>query len=240
MTSITLRLPNGPSAQSPGGSANPSFWLVLLFGLSMFVLLTFWAKLNPDLDVRIVNDKRIFATALGALTYWLTIRALAAEQNRSLSEMIVAALTVGIPGTALILFAREVFDLFMLPDGSEGFARNLRWLLLWGGYYGAWVTGFVAVAYYRRATVSVAAPVAAPCVFPVRAAEPEDADNWLIDTIADELADRALDRRGLARRLRLRAGYEQADAERDPAASRDNARRALAFRVAARLESARF
>lgn len=240
MTTMVLPRPTGPSASPSGQSAEPAIWLALLFGVSMFILLTCYAKLNPYLDVRIVSDKRMFSTALGALVYWLTIRAVAAERDRGLSDMIVAALTVGVPGTALILAARELFDFFTLPDGSEGFARNLRWLLLWTGYYGAWITGFVAVACYRRATISVAAPVAAPCVFPVRPEKRERAADWLVDTIADELAAQPeLDRRALTQRLRLRAGYDQADTDCDPESGRNKARRELALRIAARLESAR-
>lgn len=247
MTSLALRLPKDHSVHAPGGSGSPSAWLVLIFGVSMFALLTFWAKLNPALDVQIVNDKRIFATGLGALVYWLTIRRLTARSDRTLGEMIGAALAVGIPGTALILVARELFDLFTSPDGSEGIARNVRWLLIWLGYYSAWVAGFVAVRLHRCATTRLAAfaapavVTAAPAAAPTAAHRREDAAEWLVDAIAEELAARpAMDRQVLSRVLLMRAGYEQAETALDPAAATNKARRELALRLAARLERTRF
>lgn len=242
MTSAALARPSRPSLQNPlnGREIAPSAWLVLIFGLSMFVLLTFWAKLNPALDVLIVNDKRIFATGLGALVYWLTIRRLAARSDRTLGEMIGAALAVGIPGTALILVARELFDLFTSPDGSEGIARNIRWLLLWLGYYGAWVAGFVAVRLHRYATAGLTAPVAVAAPASAYARQAGDETDWLLETIVDELAAQpGLDRLALSDRLLRRAGYEQAEAVLDRDASGNAARRELALRLAARLSRQR-
>lgn len=235
MTLLALRLPGGPSVRAPD-SSNPSPWLVLLFGISVFVVLTLFAKLNPTTDVHILNDKRAFATGLGALVYWLTLRSIVARSDRTLREMILAALAVGVPGTAMILVAREMFDLFTSPDGSEGMARNVRWLLIWSGYYGAWVAGFVAVRFHRCATAREAAINAAITPAAVRSPNDESAHDWLIDAIADELAAQpGVDRQALSRRLLARAGYEQADSALDPEAPRGRARRDLALRVATRL-----
>jgi len=237
MTSLALRLPGGPSVRTPDRT-NPSPWLVLLFGLSVYAVLTMFAKLNPTTDALIVNDKRAFATGLGALVYWLTLRTLVARSDRTLGQMILAALAVGIPGTAMILVARALFDLFTSADGSEGIARNIRWLLIWSGYYGAWVAGFVAVRFHRCATARHAAILAAitPASAPARPRNGTDAKGWLIDAIADELAAQpGVDRQALSRRLLARAGYEQADSAFDPEALRARARRELALRVATRL-----
>ena len=246
MSAVALPLPNRRCAQAPGGPASPSAWLILIFGVSMFVLLTSWAKLNPVTEVQILNDKRIFATALGAVVYWLTVRRLASRSDRTLGQMIGAALVVGIPGTALILVARELFDLFTFPDGSEGFARNVRWLLIWLGYYGAWVAGFVAIRLHRCATTRAAAfataSLATPAARPTTAAalnvcQSQDMADWLVDVIADELAAQpGVDRYRLSRRLILRAGYEQTDAALDPEAAKDGLRRDLTLRLAARLQ----
>ncbi len=234
MTSLAFRLPGGP-ARTPD-SLNPSPWLVLLFGISMFAVLTLFAKLNPVTDVHILNDKRAFATGLGVLVYWLTLRSLVARSDRTLGEMIIAALAVGVPGTAMILLAREMFDLFTSPDGSEGIARNIRWLLIWSGYYGAWVAGFVAVRFYRCATARDAAIAAAITPAAARSPNGENAHDWLIDAIADELAAQpGVDRQALSQRLLARAGYEQADTAFDPDGRRRRVRRDLALRVATRL-----
>lgn len=240
MTSIALQHRRDPARlPSSGHPGSPSPWLVPLFWLSMFLLMTVRAKLNPDLDASVFSDKRALATTLGALIYWLTIRTLAARSDRTLAEMARAALIVAVPGTVLLLVARELFDFFVTPSEPESLARNIRWLMLWLGYYGAWVVGFVAVCLNRRATVgttAVAAPRAA--VAPASGAA-TDAD-WLIDTIADEFAAAShLDRSGLAARLRQSAGYERAIGEIGADESRANLRRQLALRLAARLDQKR-
>lgn len=247
MTSLALRTPNGPATSTPDDSASPSAWLVLAFAISMLIVLTSFAKLNPAIDAQLLNDKRIFATGLGALVYWVTLRRLVARSDRTLRQMIGAALAVGIPGTALILVARELFDLFTSPDGSEGIARNVRWLLLWLGYYGAWVTGFLAVRLHRCAIIrsmgSPAAAVAVPTSMPTPAFEKRrssDEADWLVDAIADELAGQTdMDRRALSYRLLERAGYERVYSELDPDGPRHNRRHDLALRLAARLQRQR-
>lgn len=221
--------------------------MALLFALFVFGVLTFYATLNPSRSNPVISDKRIVATMIGAGVYWLTIRAIAFRFGRSSREIVVATLGVGIPGALLILAVRTLYDVMTLDDLAGSFELNLRWVLLWLGYFGAWVAGFFALVSYRGMKVAQAeAKCATNAVAQVRAAAPvqpaavehdavnRDAFDFVLTALAEEMAQQPrADRVALARALLSRSGYEQADCVADATAA--NARLHLTRRLVARL-----
>jgi hypothetical protein len=116
----------------------------------VFVVTTFRAAIDPDGPVDVFSDKRILATLLGAGIYWLTLRMISERIHAPIGEIVRAVLKIVIIGSASLLIVRAAMDVIASVSFDVSIARNVRWLLLWLGYFASWVAGFVAHAYYLR------------------------------------------------------------------------------------------
>lgn len=204
--------------------------MAIWFALFVFGILTFYATLNPAHGNPVVSDKRIFATIIGAFVYWFTIRAIAHRFGQPSRDILMATLLIGIPGSLLILAVRTLYDVATLSDLSGSFESNLRWVLLWLGYFGAWVAGFFAIACRRGAV----AAHAAPCDARMPKTDVQGAAEATLMAVIDELADQPeIDRARLAAALIARSGYELADCMSGDTGTND--RIVLARAIAARL-----
>lgn len=223
---------DGRNQRDPMRLATPM--MALLFALFVFGVITFYATLNPTRDNPVFSDKRIMATMVGAFVYWLTIRAIAYRFGQSSREIIVATLSIGIPGAVVIFAVRTAYDVWMLDDLAGSLQLNVRWVLLWLGYFGAWVAGFFALVCYqgmRGAQAEAKCAAAAATSKPVAQVE-SDAVEFVLAALADEMAQQPrADRAALATALLTRSGYQQADGDVAVA----NARVLLTQRLAARL-----
>lgn len=111
----------------------------LAFGASTFLVSSFRASLNPERDFQLLDPKRMVLIATGALVFWLVIRV--REHDRlDASTIRRMALTAGL-GIAMLLSLALAWDAFVTRDTANTVARNVRWILLWSGYFG---TGFAA------------------------------------------------------------------------------------------------
>ena len=202
--------------------------MAICFALFVFGIITFYATLNPAHGNPVISDKRIFATITGAFVYWFTIRAIAHRFGQPSRDILMATLFIGVPGSLLILAVRTLYDVATLGDLSGSFESNLRWVLLWLGYFCAWVAGFFAIACRQVAARAAPSDVRAPTTGVQGAAEAT------LMAVIDELADQPeIDRARLAAALIARSGYEQADCM--PGDTGTNDRIVLARAIAARL-----
>ncbi len=124
--------------------------LAAAFAVFVFVVTTFRAAIDPDVPVDIFSDKRIVATLIGGVVYWLTLRAIALRIDAPIGEIVRSALKVLVLGSAALLATRAAMDLADSVSFDVSIARNIRWLLLWLGYFASWVAGFVAHAFYLK------------------------------------------------------------------------------------------
>ncbi len=209
-----------------------AFWLFSYFLLSAF------AGLIPTAP-GLFNETRLVATGAGALCFALVLRWTRHAAERLETKRVAAILTTILPASLFVLTARVVTDMLQYGEVRD-LNRDVRWAMIWAGYFGLWVSAALAMqwercraAQSRRAAAAQAAalPVAAPIVEPV----PVQAWEEALEAIADELAALpAANRRELAERLSERAGYELAD---DWTGGEHNRRAEILRRVAARLET---
>lgn len=206
--------------------AIPLAWLALAFAIFAFVVFTVRAVLNPDGAV-LISDKRVFATALGGVIYWIAIREIFRNSHKPIGTIVLNTMYISVLGIALLLAVRSAIDALTLDDLSESFARNIRWILLWAGYFGAWVAGFMSLLFYNRlndvateVSVSRQAHIAArPEATAAFAVERTDTPmtvetlEWVAEAVAAEIARHPqIDRTTLIANLLRRSGYETTDA----------------------------
>ncbi len=139
-------------------SVSPAL-LAAAFALFVFVVTTLRAAIEPGVPVDVFSDKRIIATLLGGFVYWLTLRAIAQRIHAPIGDVVLSALKIVVMGSVALLAVRAAMDLADSVRLDISIARNIRWLLLWLGYFASWVAGFVAHAYYLRLKAS---PMAMP------------------------------------------------------------------------------
>jgi len=140
--------------RSPNGVSTAA--LAAAFALFVFVVTTFRAAFDPEVPLDVLSDKRIVATLLGAVVYWLTLRTISRRINAPISDIIRATLRIVIIGSVALLAVRAAMDLANAVSLDVSIARNVRWLLFWLGYFASWVAGFVAHAFYLRLKASSA------------------------------------------------------------------------------------
>jgi hypothetical protein len=197
---------------NPADGASPTA-LAVAFGIFVFLVFTFRAALNPDeATTALLNDKRIIATLIGAGIYWLTLRSISRRLDQPIGNILRASLRIVVLGSLVLLSVRAAIDVIYAIDLQQSIARNVRWLLLWLGYFATWVAGFVAHAYYLRLRV-VEAPNARTERLPVRGlALDSEAAVVLLESIVNRLGDNSpVEKHAIAAQLMDRAGYECAD-----------------------------
>jgi len=120
--------------------------------------------------------------------------------------------------------------------------RDLRWAMIWAGYFGLWVSAALAIQWERcrpaqlkRCAVERAQTLAAAPAVDAPAAPSLEAWESAIDALVKEMSTLpGATRSELAQRLSDRAGYELAD---DWTGGEHNRRAEILRRFARRLES---
>lgn len=225
-----------------GGLAGQLPLLVIPFWLFTYALLSWRTVMVVGDAFQLISARRLIGTTAGALVYWVVMEWMQVRRHRANPLALLLAI---LPATLVVLVARLAFDQ-IYSDRPVSMDLHVRWVMAWAGYFGLWVSAFLAVAMHRDlgAALPGAAAGAAPEVSPwgavvqTRPALPEaeaQAWEWAVDVLAQELAQHeAADRAELARRLVAAAGYEAAPGTEPDQAH--NARILLAQRLAARLD----
>lgn len=138
--------PDGPSQNpSRAGLLRGAGAAALLFCISTFALSAFRASLNPDEVFDLYNPKRIVLIAAGALVFWLAIRGRAGA--RPGLPMLRRMVLIGLPGLVGLFGLAMVLDIWVMGETANLAARNMRWILLWSGYFGTGLAAWLALSY---------------------------------------------------------------------------------------------
>lgn len=141
--------------------------MMALFWSATYGLFTIRAALLPWPPFDPWSAKRLVAITVGTLICGAAIRVLRRTAGQTAPRRMALALLISAAGAALLLLVRSGFDDIIGVD-DDTLADEARWLLMWLGYYVAWLLLDVAIS---------ARPVAAA---PLAAAGPvEDAALWV-------------------------------------------------------------
>ncbi len=117
----------------------------LLFCVSTFAISAFRASLNPDTVFELFHAKRTLLIGVGALVFWIAIREMSGRRPKW--STLRHLLLTGLPGLVLLFGLASGWDLFVTGDTRDMTARNLRWILLWSGYFGTGIAAWLALQY---------------------------------------------------------------------------------------------
>lgn len=218
-------------------------WLVpALFWFFTYAVLSVRAEIAFGGELPLVSGKRVLATSAGAVMFAMVhawIRKLSASSPAKLLSVIATVL----PASIVVLGIRLLADKF-LYEHPLSLGDNLRWVMVWAGYFGLWVSATLALKLHHRAEetaqsslekLSLREPPPRSRVQVNLANYSLDEVDWVCEALAIELAavpDR--ERLNLITALTKRAGYEIAD-ELDPNYAVQNARVRLVQRLARRM-----
>lgn len=117
----------------------------VLFCITTFTISAFRASLNPDEVFDLWNPKRIVLIAAGALVFWLAIAG--RHPGRPGLPMLRRMALVGLPGLIALFGLAMALDIWVMHDTANLAARNMRWILLWSGYFGTGLSAWLALSY---------------------------------------------------------------------------------------------
>lgn len=224
-----------PTRQPTSGLLQPAR-LAALFWIFTYSVLTARGLLS-DREVDLLDPRRFLATSAGALIYWLVLHWIGRSARDVSQSSVLSIIGTILPASIAVLAIRLVAD-WMFSATPSPVEHSLRWVMVWAGYFGMWVSGALALRLQRTVlikapTVSAQAPaLPASVARPATPAE-RDALDWLIDACAEHLtASPRPSRAALAAYLVARAGYPIADGFD---AEAHNRRVDLALSIAARL-----
>lgn len=122
-----------PSA--PPSRRQSNLRLALLFWAFTYALFTYRANLRYGDEYELISAIRLISTMVGAALYWLVLSRLVDDRPGKP----IAVIATILPASVVVLLARVVLDQ-MGAVNPNGFAGDLRFVMVWGGYFGLWVS----------------------------------------------------------------------------------------------------
>lgn len=145
-------MPNGATAR--GVSRQPFnersvLWFAAAFAAITYLALSTRAVLNPDEIKYFFDFKRLLSVVVGASIFWAAASAASALHSDQRGQ-ILGALQVSIIGLLCLLFVREAYDFVVSGEITQQLSANVRWILMWLGYFAAAIAIFFALEYHRQ------------------------------------------------------------------------------------------
>lgn len=200
------------SARPPlsGDRRNANLLLALIFLGFTYALFTYRAYLRFGDTYQETSTIRLLSVVVGAGLYWLVLSKLI-DGARDRPGRPLAVIATILPASIVVLLARVILDQFGATN-PNGFAGDLRFVMVWAGYFGLWVS----VSFLLRTMGDAAAPT--PTMqrraIPKTAAGPmaQGVPIRSVKRLSLEIAALAeVDRRALIEEFTVPLSYETAD-----------------------------
>jgi hypothetical protein len=140
-------LPSSPP-HFASGWRNANFYLTLCFWAFTYAIFTYRAQLRYGDAYELTNAIRLISTGVGAGLYWLVLSRLI-DGTRDRPGKPLAVLATILPASILVLLARVIVEQ-MGAANPNGLPGDLRFVMVWGGYFGLWVSASFALRVMPR------------------------------------------------------------------------------------------
>lgn len=144
---VALRPPRRPAFDR----RNANLFLAVIFWAFTYALFTYRANLRYGDAYELISAVRLVPTLIGAALYWLVLSRLIDDTSRRAGKPLAMLATI-IPASIIVLLARVVLDRLGAAN-PNGFAGDLRFVMVWGGYFGLWVSASFALRVVPRLNV---------------------------------------------------------------------------------------
>ena len=206
-----MALPSSrPSAPSDRRHAN--FFLALVFLAFTYALFTYRAYLRFGDAYQETSTIRLLPIVIGAGLYWLVLSKLI-DGTRDRPGKPLAVVATILPASIVVLLARVILDQFGATN-PNGFAGDLRFVMVWAGYFGLWVSVSLLLRTMNRSAQQPAAPGFKPVAAPAFASAPAVHRVRIspVERLSMEIAGLPdADRRALIQEFTIPLSYETAD-----------------------------
>lgn len=213
-----------------------------LFCLFTYALFSLRAEIILGDSFQWLTAKRLVATLLGAGMF-LSVLHVVGRSDKLSAAKLVAIISTILPASLAVLAARLLLDRFYYGQPLSA-GDDVRWVLVWAGYFGLWVSGALALKLHASSKGSLALArllasqpttlAQSTATSPATASTDAEAWTWLLDILAREMASVPPPKRlAILDRLMSQAGYECVD-ELYGSEPKQAARAALVRRLAGR------
>lgn len=203
------------SPRRPAERRNANFLLALAFWAFTYALFTYRANLRYGDAYELVSMVRLVPTLLGAGLYWLVLSKLI-DGTRDGPGKPLAVIATILPASIVVLLARILLDELGAPN-PNGFSGDLRFVMVWGGYFGLWASASFALRVIPRLGVgSLARAASIPRHRAIKAVASKNGNAIvraeMLERLALEVASLpAAERRALLEAFATPRRYETAD-----------------------------
>lgn len=206
---------HSPRPLTPRSRGQSNVQLALVFWTFTYALFSYRANLRYGDAYELISAIRLVSTAVGAGLYWLVLSRLI-DGARDRPGKPIAVLATIVPASIVVLLARLLLDHLgaINPNGLPG---DIRFVLVWSGYFGLWVSASFALRVMPRHNFGAECSAAilhpkASKVATARQAANAIARSELLERLALEIATLpAAERKALIGSFAIHAGYEVAD-----------------------------
>ena len=127
---------------------NANLFLAVIFWAFTYALFTYRANLRYGDAYELVSMVRLVPTLIGAGLYWLVLSKLIDGFCDGRGKPLAVVGTI-LPASIVVLIARVTLDQ-LGASNPNGFAGDLRFVMVWGGYFGLWVSASLAMRVIPR------------------------------------------------------------------------------------------
>lgn len=138
---------------------NANVFLALLFWGFTYILFTYRAQLRYGDAYELIDTIRLVSTGVGAGLYWLVLSRLIDGTGDRPSKPLAVIATI-LPASIVVLLARLILD-YLGATNPNGVAGDMRFVLVWGGYFGLWVSASFALRVMPRLNFGAETKIAA-------------------------------------------------------------------------------
>lgn len=174
-----------------------------MFWVFTYAVFTYRANLRYGDAYELVSTIRLVSTSVGAGLYWLLLSYLI-DSSRPRPRRPLAILATILPASIIVLLARLLLDQ-LGASNPNGFAGDVRFVLVWGGYFGLWASAAFAIRVTPWLSATAETPPPQPKLCGMARAE-------LLERLALEISTLPrTERKALLQCFQAPAGYESAD-----------------------------
>lgn len=138
------------------GRRSPNLFLALLFWGFTYALFTYRANLRYGDAYDLISTIRLVSTIVGAGLYWVVLSRLI-DGTRDRPGKPLAVIATILPASIVVLLARLLLDRLGATN-PNGFPGDLRFVMVWGGYFGLWVSASLALRVIPRLNLQANQP----------------------------------------------------------------------------------
>lgn len=119
--------------------------VVLLVG--SYLAFSIRAVTDPFDPGELLSLKRFLVAAIGAAMFWGISRYARRQWAGHIPERIVGIVLLSAAALGFVLTARIGYDVLFMGETEAMLVRNVRWTIIWLGYFGTALLGYFAIVF---------------------------------------------------------------------------------------------